>query len=69
MGIQEGAGPEWEHPGGPTYCIGPHPPLPQIGGKGTQRQGQPAYPLIYDIRDRPQGPAMIYRSGCPSSRR
>ena len=62
MGIQEGAGPEWEHPGGPTYCIGPHPPLPQIGGKGTQRQGEPAYPLIYDIPDRSQGPAMIYHS-------
>ena len=62
MGIQEGAGPEWEHPGGPLCGIEPLPALPAIGGKGTQRQGQPAYQVIYDIADRLQGPAMVYHS-------
>ena len=36
--------------------------LPSAGGKGTERQGQPAYYLIYDIPDRLQGPTMIYHS-------
>jgi len=49
MGIREGAGPEWRHPGGPAHCIGRLPPLPQIGGRGTQRQGPSAYSLIYAV--------------------
>ena len=58
MGIREGAGPEWGHPGGPAHCIGRLPPLPQIGGRGTQRQRQPAYYLIYAVPAILQGPVL-----------
>jgi len=50
MGIQDGASPEWEHPGGPPHCIGQLPPLPPGGGKGTERQKRP---LTHEYMPRP----------------
>ena len=71
MGIQDSARPEWGHSGGPTHCIGPHPPLPQIGGKGTKRQGEPAYLLIYAVSGHLQWLSRVggsLRCGAPPAR-
>ena len=56
MGIKDGADPGSGHPGDPACCIGRLPPAPpQMGRKGTQRQGQAAYNPIYVSPSFPQG--------------